>query len=120
MLLFFFLESCFNFVFHPGTCEGVLGQQQQELLLKINGLIDTRANFVANLHIFGSEPTPHAVILEISVEATSKRLILAGVGDKAGVVLNGMHHANTIVVNPFVWYTGPPEKMEHASVLRQL
>jgi len=50
--------------------------------LQVDGFIDALAQPVADLHILRSEPAPDAAGLQIGMQTTGQRLILAGVRDE--------------------------------------
>jgi hypothetical protein len=50
----------------------VLGQDEQEFVVKVNGLINAGPEFVADFHVFGSIPATHACGLEIGIKSFCK------------------------------------------------
>src|SRR5215470_14045133 len=78
--------------------------------MEMNGGINPGAEFIANLHIFGRIPTPHAFILYVSIEAFGKGLVCTGITDEERVVLNGLTKERWEVLNQCVRETTAPQK----------
>jgi hypothetical protein len=76
----------------------------------MNGGINTGAELIPNLHIFGRIPTPYALVLQIRMEAFGKGVVLTRVADKAGVELEGLAKQRGQIVNQRIWQTTAPEK----------
>jgi hypothetical protein len=76
----------------------------------MDGGINTGAELISNFHVFWRIPTPHALVLEIRIEALGKGLVLARVADKAGVELEGLIEEGWQIVNEPVREATAPEK----------
>jgi hypothetical protein len=80
-LLTFLCQGGFHLLLDPLAGDRELGEVEQQLVVKRDCLINTRAEAVADFHILGSKPAPHPVVLEIRVEAFGKRVVLTRISD---------------------------------------
>ncbi|SRR6266704_4143618 len=83
------LQGLVDFVFDPGTFDGMLRKDDDELVIHADSLINVGLEFVANFQIFAGIPATHVVGLQVGIEAFNKRLVFAGVTNEAGVVRDG-------------------------------
>ncbi len=99
-----FLKRLTHLVFHPITGDRRVGQYQDKLVSKPDGGVNSYTNRVTNLHILGREPTPHAFILQISVQPFGKCLICIRIADEAGVELKRIiEKERWDMVNKYIW-----------------
>lgn len=87
--LCFLLQCCLDFKAHPCTSDGVLRQDEQQLIIHPDGFVEVLSNEVIWPHVMGSIPAPHALALQIGIQSFCTRLVFASIADKAGVVLDG-------------------------------
>lgn len=90
VLLLFFFKGGFDFLFHPGTFNGMLREYQQQFVMDANRFVNTATDFVTYPHIMRCKPAAYIVVLQIVVQTLDKGFILTGIADKAGVVCDGM------------------------------
>ena len=57
--------------------------------MEVDGLVEGDSYARSDLHVVGSEPAADAGLLEVVVEFACDVVVFAGVGDKAGVELDG-------------------------------
>jgi hypothetical protein len=83
-----FIQCPRHFVLNPIAGNRVFGQDQQHLVAQPDRLVDGVDDPGADRHIVRREPAPHALVLEISVEAVGELLVLARIADEAGKELD--------------------------------
>ncbi len=98
-LVLFLVQRFFDFILYPRTVNGMLRKDDQELVIESDRLINAVSEFVSNFQIFRSKPATNAFGSQVSMEAFDKLLVLAGIADKAGVVLNGVLNQGTDIGN---------------------
>ena len=64
-------------------------QDQQQLVVHLDGFVDLLVDFLAALDIVRREPAADALRLQIGVKAVGEVLVLGGVADEAGVEVEG-------------------------------
>src|SRR5436190_5456079 len=69
-------------------------EHKQEPIIYPNSFIDAAADFISRFHVLRRKPAAHFFALQISIETFCEVLIFAGVGDKAGIVLNKFKRAD--------------------------
>ncbi len=110
MFLILFSKGGLDLEFHPRASNGMLREHQQQLVIQANGLIDALPDFVTRLHVFRGKPTAHAFALQVGIEPFGKRLVTAGIANKAGVVLDGMSNQGVYIGEEVIWHTGLAQK----------
>ena len=68
---------------HPVALHGVPRQDHKQLLVKPNRVIDSLAEWIANLEIVGCIPAAHALVLEVGVKAFGEVLVLGRIAGEA-------------------------------------
>jgi hypothetical protein len=58
----FFLTSRYDLTFHPGTLDGILREDEHELVVEANGFINALVIVVADLEVFWSEQTTDTLV----------------------------------------------------------
>lgn len=70
-----FLFICsLDLILNPITVDGMLRQDQKELVMNANGLIDSISYLVTDLHVFWGKPTTDPFIMDVSVNIFCKKL----------------------------------------------
>src|SRR5207244_2510375 len=95
----FLFQRLFDFILYPRTVNGMLRKDDQEFIIEPYRLINAVSEFVSNFQIFRSKPAAYVFTLQIGIEPLGKLLILTGITDKAGVVLNGVLSQGTDIGN---------------------
>ena len=98
-------ERKFNFVANLSTVDSVLRENEEELVLHMNGLINILTHIITRLEVVWGKPASHAIGLQISMETASQRLVFAGIRNETGMVLDRVHHRGAIKVDPLIWNT---------------
>jgi hypothetical protein len=62
-------------------------QNEEEFVIEADGFINPGAEPVTYFHVFWGKPAPHALVLEIRIEAFGEGVVLARIADEAGVEL---------------------------------
>src|SRR5262249_46261288 len=101
------LEGGVHLVSNPFTANAILRKQQQQLIMQVNSLVNALAYPIPNFHILWCKPAPDTFRLQVGMQSMSKHFILIGVRDEARIILNGMHHPCSVVVNPLIRHTDP-------------
>ena len=78
-----------DFGFDPFAVHAVRGEDEEECVVEADGFVDLLVDFLAGSHVVRGEPAADAGVLEVGVEAVGEALVLSGVGDEAGVELDG-------------------------------
>src|SRR5262249_10485284 len=65
-----------------------------------------------NWQIVRCEPAPHPLVLQVSMDAMCELVILAGIADEAGIVLDGLVQKQRQVVNEMIRQADPAQKRE--------
>src|SRR6266536_2577475 len=86
-LVLFLFQRLFDFILYPRTVNGMLRKNDQELVIYSDRLINAVSEFVSNFQILRSKPAANVFALQIGIEPLGELLVLAGIADKAGVVL---------------------------------
>src|SRR5437016_2861856 len=60
--LWFLIQGPFNFIGHPRTGDGVLRQDQQQLVVDANRLIDADADFITHIQVFWGIPAAYSLV----------------------------------------------------------
>lgn len=81
------IQSNINFLFDPEALDGIFGEDKQQFVKLVDGLIDFRAEFIARCTILIRQPAGNAVGFEIGREFGDEWLVVGGVTDDAGVVM---------------------------------
>jgi len=113
------IKRRFHFVANPFAFNRVFGENEQELVLHIDGLIDAFTNELTGAEIMRGKPALYLPVLQICVQTVCKQFIGATMANEATIVSNGLHRHILINVNPFVRNTGSTKKMECAAILRK-
>src|SRR3954462_8160558 len=77
----FFGKGFGHLVLDPVAPDGVLGQDQQDLVAQPNRLVDGVPGLGPPRHVMRREPAAHALVLEVGVEAFDKVLVFARIAD---------------------------------------
>ena len=109
-LLAFPRQGRFYLLLHPLACHRRLGQNDEQLVIEADCLINAGAESVADFHVLGSKPAPHALVLEIGIQSFGEVVVLTRIADEAGVELEGLIEQRGQVVNQRVWQTAAPKK----------
>ena len=86
---FFFVLSGSYLIFDPRTPNGVFRENNDQFVVATDRLFDPLWKVFPNFEVFRGIPTEHVVVLQISIQAIHKVLILARIADETGVVLDG-------------------------------
>src|SRR5258708_753531 len=108
VFLILFGKGGLNLEFYPRTCNGMLGEHQQQLVIQTNGLVDALPDFVTGLHVFRGKPAAHAFALQVGIQLVGKLLVVAGIANKTSIVLDG--HQRAHVDDEVLWHTGFAQK----------
>ena len=74
--------------------------------------IERIENFVADRQIVRCEPAAYPAILQVGMEAMGEFVVLAGVADEAGIVLDGLVQKRRQVINQVVRQADAAKKRE--------
>ena len=88
VLLDYEVEGAVDFVFDPGACDGVGGEEEEEFVLEVDGFVDFFAEVVARREVVGGEPAGDVVLAQVAVEAFGNCFILMRVTNEQRMVLN--------------------------------
>ncbi len=98
-LVLFLFQRFIDFILYPRTVNGMLRKDDQEFIIEPYRLINAVSEFVSNFQIFRSKPAANVFALQIGIEPLGKLLILTGIADKAGVVLDRVLSQGTDIGN---------------------
>ncbi len=87
--LWFFLQGSFDFIGNPTTCNRVLRQDQQQLIIQPDRLVNTVPDLISNVHVLWGKPTAYPFLLQVVVQPSNEQLILARIANEASVVVDG-------------------------------
>src|SRR5581483_6196008 len=79
LLSVLFFQGSLDFVFYPEALDAVFREEQQQFILQVDSFVDARTKLVAYLQVFGSEPTPDTMVLQVSMQAADQHLVFAGI-----------------------------------------
>jgi hypothetical protein len=84
----FFLKGGHDLSFYPLAIDGVFRKHHQELVIQADRLVNAVPELLPNFQVLRSKPASNVFGLQVGIESLGKRLILTGIADKAGVVLD--------------------------------
>ncbi len=87
--LWFLVQRSFNFISNPITLDGMLRQDQQQLVIQTYRFFNAVSDLISDVHIFWCKPAAYSFLLQVVMQASGKQFILARIADKTGVVLVG-------------------------------
>src|SRR5438309_4814876 len=83
-----FPRKCsFNLVLNPVAANGIDRQHDQELIVRLDGLIDAQPRSVADLQVLGCEPATDSVALQIRMETLCKLEVSVRIADETRMEL---------------------------------
>jgi len=65
-------------------------EDEEEFVVEADRFVDLLVDLFAGSHVMRGEPAADAGVLEVGVEAVGEGLVFGGVGDEAGVELDGL------------------------------
>jgi hypothetical protein len=83
------MESGVDFTLDPCTINSILGQNEQEFVLHVNGLFDPTQDRSARAKIVRRKPAGNVFFAQIGIEPFGENLILVGMAYEERLVLNG-------------------------------
>lgn len=89
VVLFFFGDGLRVFLFDPRAVYGVLGEDEDELVVSLYRLLDRVPDGLTDFQVLRREPDADAVHLQIGVEFCGKGGVGFRVGDERGVIAAG-------------------------------
>src|SRR5258708_1200395 len=110
LLTVLFLAGGHYLTFDPDALDRVVRENEDELVVEANRFIDTLVIVVTNLQVFGRKPATDSFMLQISIEPFGKCLILAGMADEAGVVVNRLDDKRAHIGDEGIWNASFAEK----------
>src|SRR5258708_28506091 len=116
LLLLFFLECRFDLILDPGACKRVFREQEEQFVLQVNRLINTRADFIAGFHVLRGEPAAYPLGLQIGMETMSKGVVFVRVADEQRMILNGAYPCGPPEFNPLIGDTSFTQEVEGAAI----
>src|SRR6266851_4725655 len=78
----FFPQSRLYLMFDPVAFDRMLGEDQQKFLMQSNGLVNARAELLANLQIMRGEPAGNIILAQIGMEPFGHCFILVCIADE--------------------------------------
>lgn len=111
VLLRFLLKDSHDLPLDPRAVDRMLREDDEELIVQANRFINAMSEILTDLQVFRrSEPARHATASQVAIQPFGKVLVLAGIGNEAGVVLDGMGQQRTRVDEEVFWNAGSAQK----------
>ena len=73
-------------------------------------LVDSISDLVTDLHVLRGKPATDTFVLKVCIQPFGKVLVLAGVADEAGVILEGLTGQGGHVLDEVFWDTTSTEE----------
>jgi hypothetical protein len=77
-----------DFVTNPPASDRVLGEQEQEFVLAVDGLVNAFAEVVTRLKIMKGKPARDILFAKIGMKSLSNGFVLARIANKEGLILD--------------------------------
>ena len=117
---FLFLLGCSDFIFYPQAVDRVLRKDHQQFVVGANSLLNPLWKVITDFEVFRGKPTSDAFTLQVGIQTFGKVLVLAGIANEAGVVLDWFGGQGVHILNEVVRCARPSYKHLWYVALRQI